>query len=538
MYRSNPFLLTEEDLERVRTPVLDESSAYAIEVHLLEEIVNKSITETGKVLVQTRLLNPLTSLREIKRRQDSLREIRSNDKLKQALIDFLSRVKEHEEKTSEFVKGSFYACSEVYDVQADARSTIQQIPKWALDIPQPQSEYLAELKKALTDLKKSPTRGLVSGPLFHQWFRGGEVLAWNELKPYIPAFPFVPFPIKLSRVIPSVAVGAAFGIAAYSDAMSKGKPEEMTMGGIMALLGSMAGAKIGNMWGQSADCKLFLKPLSRRLQNDEIAQNSFLAIGCLDELVAYDEFGKGLKVSTLPEVYASPKHEFYSEGLINPVQSKTIPNYVPNDVHLSNGQRLTFFTGPNSGGKTSLGKSIAQTQLLSQIGCYVSAVNARVSLADNIFYQIGKGDSLEDSEGGLGAQLGQTRNIFRTCSPQSLVIVDDLIEGTTFKEKTEQTRDALYGFLHKGTNIIYITHHYELAQEFQENGVGRFLQVEFNGTLPTHRFIPGISTNSHADIVAKRVGFDKASMEQHLRENRYLTEEQSFEDISRYKYKC
>ena len=257
-------------------------------------------------------------------------------------------------------------------------------------------------------------------------------------------------------------------------------------------------------------------------------------IGSLDELLAYDKFGRDLAHSSIPEVLDSSTHEFSARNLINAVQSKRLPYYVPNDVVFNNGQPLTFLTGSNSGGKTSLGKSMAQAQVFAQAGCYVPADWAKMSIADRVFYQVGMNDTLEDDEGGLGAQFVQTRDILFSSTPRSLVVIDDLIEGTTFEEKTRHTRNQLYGFLHKGPTTVYISHHYELAQEFMDNGIGNYLQVEFDGENPTHKIISGISTNSHSDLVAKRTRFDEDAIKRHLVDEGYLQDGRELQDVSKY----
>ena len=82
-----------------------------------------------------------------------------------------------------------------------------------------------------------------------------------------------------------------------------------------------------------------------------------------------------------------------------------------------------------------------------------------------------------------------------------------------------------------------ITEDYELADEFKRKWVGSYSQVEFDGENPTHKIIPGISTNSHSDVVAKRVGFDEEAIRQHLISQGYLSSTQELNDIKKYSKK-
>jgi len=218
----------------------------------------------------------------------------------------------------------------------------------------------------------------------------------------------------------------------------------------------------------------------------------------------------------LPTIVEPDRYIAHLKAAKNPILGKEIPNYVPNDVDLE--PRLTFITGPNSGGKTAICKTITQIQLLAQIGCPVPAKKAETAVADRIFYQVPEFSSLEDGEGRFGTELKRTKAIFMATSPKSLVILDELSEGTTYEEKLETSSNVLNGFNKKGNVTILITHNHELVDRFMQGGIGQALQVEFKGDHPTFRLIEGISRVSHADRVAKKIGFAKEDIEHYLQE--------------------
>lgn len=129
-------------------------------------------------------------------------------------------------------------------------------------------------------------------------------------------------------------------------------------------------------------------------------------------------------------------HFIQVEGAVNPVLGFSDDTYVPNDFDSSQ-HNLAFFTGPNSGGKTAFCKTLAQVQLLSQAGCYVPASFATLTVADKVYYQTPEINSLDQDVGRFGTELKRTRDIFTAATPHSLVILDELAEGTTHKEKLE-----------------------------------------------------------------------------------------------------
>ena len=173
-------------------------------------------------------------------------------------------------------------------------------------------------------------------------------------------------------------------------------------------------------------------------------------------------------------------------------------------------------TGPNSGGKTAFCKTLTQIQLLAQIGSPVPASFAKFTVADRIFYQGSEGSHLNDGEGRFGTELRRTKDIFLASTAKSLVVLDELSEGTTFEEKMEASSNVLNGFYRKGNSTVLITHNHQLVDQFAKQKIGVPKQVEFANDEPTYKLINGISRVSHADRVAKKIGFSKEDIEQYL----------------------
>ena len=153
---------------------------------------------------------------------------------------------------------------------------------------------------------------------------------------------------------------------------------------------------------------------------------------------------------------------------------------------------------------------------LSQIGGYIPAKSAILTVADKIFYQAPEISQLNDGEGRFGTELKRTKDIFLAATAKSLVVLDELSEGTTFEEKMEASSNVLNGFYRKGNSTILITHNHQLVDQFVTSGTGVAKQVEFANDAPTYRLISGISRVSHADRVAKKIGFSKEDIDNYL----------------------
>ena len=156
---------------------------------------------------------------------------------------------------------------------------------------------------------------------------------------------------------------------------------------------------------------------------------------------------------------------------------------MPNDILLDDAGRLLVITGPNSGGKTAYCKTVVQIQLLAQIGCYVPAIGARLVLAERIFYQVPDPGHLDEGMGRFGHELKRTREIFFNSTARSLVVLDELSEGTTFEEKMELSEYVLSGFYKLGASTLLVTHNHELCERLQEKGIGRYFRASFCPTV-------------------------------------------------------
>jgi DNA mismatch repair ATPase MutS len=186
------------------------------------------------------------------------------------------------------------------------------------------------------------------------------------------------------------------------------------------------------------------------------------------------------------------------------------------------GNRLSFISGPNSGGKTTICKSIVQNQLLAQMGSHVLAEKATINIADMIRYQAPKFDGLQDDEGRFGTELGRTRDIFYSTSPRSLVILDELAEGTTYEERLHESFGILSDFHTIGNNTVLVTHNHSLVDRFMAEKKGQCLMAEFNGDDPTYRIVPGISRVSHAGRITRKINFSQEDRHRYMKDKGYL----------------
>ena len=125
------------------------------------------------------------------------------------------------------------------------------------------------------------------------------------------------------------------------------------------------------------------------------------------------------------------------------------------------------------------------------------------------------GRAAED-EGRFGMELRRTREIFFSTTKKSLVILDELSEGTSHQEETKIAVMILNGFIRIGNATILVSHNYDLARILEDQDAGVFYKFYLENNSPAFTLTAGISEFSHAELVAARIGFSQTDIDRHL----------------------
>lgn len=498
--------------------VIDVSTFQAVEVDKLFDSVNHAATITGQATLYRSLVQPLASADLVRAKQDAVREIESDKALRESLESLTKQAKTLEDDFYGLLFGTFMGLlsspAHKLEIEGYGYETYKKGTRFMLNlveaanrVPKPNSEYLSVLIDDLRSFADSRAYALMKGPVYRT---EKDVRPKAEKPWYMPAIRFRPSllkPVGLTVAVVLLVLTLQFVPLLLDMAMSIAPVFWLFLLPISFVYIPLVG-------GFDRDGCIY--PLRDIFKRSEHVQNTLDSLGKLDELLSFvrfkDAFGHPV---VLPKIIEAERHSMAFRSVRNPVLGKDNPGYVPNDIGLKN-TRLTFVTGPNSGGKTAFCKTLAQSQLLAQIGCFVPAQEAEMTVADRIFYQVPEISHLADGEGRFGTELKRTKDIFLATTPKSLVIMDELSEGTTHEEKIEISMNILEGFYQKGGNTILITHNHELVDAFQQKGIGLARQVEFKNDQPTYRVVEGISRVSHADRVARKIGFSKEDIARYL----------------------
>ncbi|MGB6484144.1 MAG: DNA mismatch repair protein MutS [Candidatus Acidiferrales bacterium] len=140
--------------------------------------------------------------------------------------------------------------------------------------------------------------------------------------------------------------------------------------------------------------------------------------------------------------------------------------FVPNDLYLDDVQQpILLITGPNMGGKSTYLRQAALIVVMAQIGCFVSAHEARLPLIDRIFTRIGASDNLARGRSTFLVEMSEVAAILNTATPASLVLLDEVGRGTSTFDGLSIAW-AVVEHLHQNARprTLFATHYHELTE--------------------------------------------------------------------------
>jgi len=200
-------------------------------------------------------------------------------------------------------------------------------------------------------------------------------------------------------------------------------------------------------------------------------------------------------------------------------QELTGDRFVPNDVFLnSTTHTVLILTGPNMGGKSTYLRQAALISIMAQMGSFVPARSARLSVLDRVFTRIGASDNLARGRSTFMVEMTETAAILHTATPRSLILLDEVGRGTATYDGLAIAWAAVE-YLHARTRAktLFATHYFELTELADRlSGVKNYhvsVKETGGGIVFLRKVEPGAADRSYGIEVAKLAGLPNEVIE-------------------------
>ncbi len=208
-----------------------------------------------------------------------------------------------------------------------------------------------------------------------------------------------------------------------------------------------------------------------------------------------------------------------------------VSNIIKNDIYIGKDYKCIIITGPNTGGKTVILKTIGLLSLMVKFGLLIPcSKESNINIFDSIFCDIGDDQSISQNLSTFSSHIKNVIDIINNCNDNSLVLLDELGSGTDPMEGSSLAISIIDYILNKGSIILTTSHYAELKMyAYKDNRVvNASVEFDLNSLQPTYKLLIGIPGNSNALKICKILGLDKTIID---KASNYLNEESNDIDI-------
>lgn len=193
------------------------------------------------------------------------------------------------------------------------------------------------------------------------------------------------------------------------------------------------------------------------------------------------------------------------------IKSVLKDQFVCHDLNLNQDTYFGLITGPNMAGKTTVMREVAIIQILAQVGSFVPAEIANLSMCDFLFSRLGASDDILKGQSTFMVEMAETAEIIRHATESSLVILDEVGRGTSTYDGLSIAWALVEHLIHSTRCFtLFATHYHELIDLIEELPQGKNLTVQTqnkDGDVQfLYRLIEEGASQSFGIYVAKLAG--------------------------------
>lgn len=204
---------------------------------------------------------------------------------------------------------------------------------------------------------------------------------------------------------------------------------------------------------------------------DEVAKNSEY-LQDMGDSIAYIDTIQSIAVHSVKNSWIKPTIRQSDEDINikkgrHPVVEQTV-DFIPNNCSIGDERQMLIVTGPNMAGKSTYLRQTALIVLLSQIGSYVPATEAKIGIVDGIFTRIGSLDEISQGRSTFMVEMSELANILHRSTNNSLVILDEVGRGTATYDGLSIAQSTIEYLTQSEEGpeplTLFATHYHELTE--------------------------------------------------------------------------